>query len=62
MRQNGRHVDIRIRNRKVAARIVGADTALRPARVDLSRYAGMTGLKLRFDFSTAGQMRTSQKT
>ncbi len=28
----------------------------RQARVDLSRYAGMTNLQLRFDFSTAGQM------
>jgi hypothetical protein len=28
----------------------------RQARVDLSRYAGQTGLQLRFDFSTAGEM------
>ena len=28
----------------------------RQARVDLSNYAGLSGLKLRFDFSTAGSM------
>src|SRR5213075_1929927 len=32
----------------------------RQARVDLSRYAGMTNLQLRFDFSTAGQMPDSK--
>ena len=35
----------------------GADsTEWRQARVDLSQYAGQSGLRLRFDFSTAGRM------
>jgi hypothetical protein len=32
----------------------------RQTRVDLSKYAGMTNLQLRFDFSTAGQMPDSK--
>lgn len=32
------------------------NSSWRQARVDLSNYAGLSGLKLRFDFSTAGSM------